>query len=240
MQRRGVGGERCRAGRRSARQNDRAAEEPSSRMTEQQNGRAAEERSSRRTEQQKNGAAEERSSRRTEQQKNGAAEERSSRRTEQQRKGAAEEGCEAEEGVEQRSASRRAEDGARDGHSGVEAAGSRAPWVRGARQQAGWGDPPNWLFAEPTGWIVGPQLVPTQARSDGRLLSARAVDRDWGRTETTSGSSMAEGLRRGRFPAALRRWIQPPRAASARGRSCGPADEGRGGEGTSDEWTSDE
>ena len=30
----------------------------------------------------------------------------------------------------------------------------------------GWGDPPNWLFAEPTGWIVGPALSPSRTRSE--------------------------------------------------------------------------
>jgi hypothetical protein len=40
-------------------------------------------------------------------------------------------------------------------------------WVRGRR------DPQNWLFAEPTGWIVGPALGRSRTRSEhtGGLLA---------------------------------------------------------------------
>lgn len=50
----------------------------------------------------------------------------------------------------------------------------------GHTRQAG-GDPPNWLFAEPTGWIVGPVLIQTQPRSEhiGGLLDV-AGGRDQG------------------------------------------------------------
>jgi hypothetical protein len=56
-------------------------------------------------------------------------------------------------------------------------------WLRAGSWQHRWeglsDDPPNWLFAEPTGWIVGPALSLSRTRSEhtgGRLAVAGGRD----------------------------------------------------------------
>ena len=83
-------------------------------------------------------------------------------------------------------------------------AGSReqgARWMRGTTHghtdtRAG-GDPPNWLFAGPTGWIVGPAL--TQSLPP-KVATLRALLAGTGGGQINSGA--VNGLLRGRFPEA--------------------------------------
>ena len=59
------------------------------------------------------------------------------------------------------------------------------------------GDPPNWLFAGPTGWIVGPAL--TQSLPP-KVATLRALLAGTGGGQINSGA--VNGLLRGRFPEA--------------------------------------